>query len=270
MKRTALFQLLLLILLVSPSYGAEPTGETVLNAATDTMVRILSSVNEATVAPHPCSGCIVKPILVAKADEGAGSGGGGSKAEARIMARFWEVLARVDRLNLDGEMKNLVQAIKNNLKHNSPQIEVTPTLTYCDSKKPISEIKDAWGCPGRLQLLPTFDESDDALIFHELTRITPGYAHVDDGMRVSTGKLALNVRQKKTFMIEEIFPKSKFSKDDIKKRLEALKIAEGAGAGIKAFGVEEDKDDYVITTVWRVILPDGTKTQDDGTFQWRQ
>jgi len=189
--------------------------------------------------------------VTAYCDAGVGRGGGGKNDEKNLRQRFNDVIFRAETTNnslKNVEVNQVLKAIKNILKTVPLKIEYVDTLRYCDNHMPVLEKKDAWGCPGYLQLLNTFDTSDDSMIFHELTRITPGYEMIDEGMRLSVDVLNLEARTQRYLVSMDVFPKSKYDSSDME-GLADLRIK----AGAEATNIKQDNDNYYLKTFWKVI-----------------
>ncbi len=184
-------------------------------------------------------------------DAGVGRGGGGSGDEKLLRQRFIDVVLRAEHLNTiikNSEVGKLVVAIRTTLKNHPLKIEFPKVLRYCDTLEIISEKKDAWGCPGLLQILPSFDVDDDSMIFHELTRITPGFEFSDEGMRISVEILNLNTKNQKYTVTSEKYSKNKFSRQMVERE---AKLRELAGA--EAVSVKEDANKFALKTFWKVL-----------------
>lgn len=190
---------------------------------------------------------------------GVGSGGGGSDLTSDIKARFWEVIERVEqKINNDTtlkddhllDLKTFISASKefsNNSKFNA---EAVTDLRYCDTGEIVNEtFYDAWGCPGRLQVkVKSFDMTNDALIFHELARVVPGYVHFDENYVVSVNTLRLNSKQQSVVITKEIYPKVRYRRYYVETE---KSFREKAGAlGTK---IIEDNNKYILQTIWTVF-----------------
>ena len=188
---------------------------------------------------------------------GVGSGGGGDPKEEALVTRFAQVLNRVSSEHKqDTNVREIVSAIKTALANSPLEILYPEQLTYCDTGAPIKEIKAAWGCPGKLQLLENFELDSDAMIFHELTRITPGYENVDENHRLSIGKLKLHVRQKTSVRIEVHFSKDQYTRRSLNKW-----INRNYSAGAEAVGIKETKSSYKLITFFPIYYPSSIKVE---------
>ncbi len=184
-------------------------------------------------------------------EAGVGRGGGGVSDEKFLKQRFREVIVRVETQNAhlkNREVMLTTDAIKRNLRLNPLKIKFVRELRDCKNNLPIKEKKDAWGCPGRLQLLSSFDMADDSMIFHELTRITPGYENIDEGMRLSVDILELDTKIQKYFFVREKLSKDIYTREDVEEEIRSRK-----SAGAVGFDLTEDSERFYLKTFWEVI-----------------
>ncbi len=190
---------------------------------------------------------------------GVGSGGGGSGLTSDIKARFWEVIERVEQKvtndkNLKDDLlldlKTFISASKEFLNNSEFNAEAVTDLRYCDTGKIVNEtFYDAWGCPGRLQVkVKSFDMTNDALIFHELARVVPGYVNFDEHYVVSVNTLKLNSKQQSVVITKEIYPKVRYRRYYVETE---KNFREKAGAlGTK---IIEHNNKYILQTIWTVF-----------------
>jgi len=184
---------------------------------------------------------------------GTGAGGGGSDIETKFMTAAWDAINSINKNHLkDPQVQRVVDAIKKMLNEMDPsktlKIEEVSQLKTCDHNNPISGY-DAWGCEKRIQLLSSFNFSNYALIFHELTRATPGLLNVDEGMRLSIGKLKLNTGgSTEVVIVDSYYSKTKYTFYEILSSEKTYLLA-----GAIATRVIETDDSYIIRVVWSVL-----------------
>ena len=190
---------------------------------------------------------------------GVGSGGGGSSLTSDIKARFWEVIERVEQklTNADGisgdqirDLKSFISDSKKFLKNSAFNAVSVSHLRYCDTGDIVREtFYDAWGCVGKLQIkAKSFDMTNDALIFHELSRVVPGYMHFDEDYVLSVNTLRLNSKQQSVVITKEIYPKERYRRYDVETE---KNLREKAGAiGTK---IIESNGNFTLQTIWTVF-----------------
>lgn len=190
---------------------------------------------------------------------GVGSGGGGSSLTSDIKARFWEVIERVEQKiandktikdDLLIDLKNFISDSKRFLNDSKFNAVAVTHLRYCDTGEIVDEtFYDAWGCAGRLQVkIKSFDMTNDALIFHELARVIPGYVNFDEDYVLSVNILRLNSKQQSVVITKEIYPKVRYRRYYVEKE---KSLREKAGAlGTK---IIENNNKYILQTIWTVF-----------------
>lgn len=179
--------------------------------------------------------------------EGVSGGGGGSNMENKFITRSWQVIERAKTMKLSIKTGEIIEALETMLKSSPPKIDLVESLRFCNSNLLVLEKKDAWGCPGKIQLLSSFDLDNDALIFHELTRASVQYQNIDEGMRISISELRLNQKKIETFIAYEIYPKDKHTRESVEAWEKLYKKT------ALATNIQEDQNNYLIILVFDVI-----------------
>lgn len=187
--------------------------------------------------------------------EGVSAGGGGGDARIEtLVRRFGQVLRRIDNMDVRQEVRSAVSSIRRHYVENPPQIEFVEVLRYCDTNEPISEDKDAWGCPGRLQIKESFPIESDAQIFHELTRITPDLMLFDDNYEVSVHELELNGQALQTIRLDHYYSKDSYDYTQVQAMRDRFELTGSEATRII------DTNDYYKLEVYLIII-DGTLTE---------
>lgn len=196
---------------------------------------------------------------------GNGAGGGGSHLETKFINSAWEAINAITQEQLhDPKISNLVDDIKKMLNETDPKkklkIEPVDQLKACNNNTPVLIDYDAWGCVRRIQITPNFNFLNLALVFHELTRATPGHLNDDEAMRISIGILKLNTGDSVTNVVirDDYFPKSQYSRNDVL----------GVEKNLLDFGVEvilatritETDEYYILKAIWSRVGDDFDST----------
>lgn len=135
------------------------------------------------------------------------------------------------------------------MKTSPPIILPVGALKTCDTNQPVPiSDRDAWGCPGSIQVLSSFNASDRALMFHELTRATRGYTKIDEGMRISIGKLHLKTDSQHVLVMKRIYLKPKYNLAFVQSWLELF-----YNSGVTATKIEETESSIILTLIWPII-----------------